>query len=662
MNAPPAAFRSDLLARPAPLSVGAELRSDDTGVRFRVWAPERAQVEVVLHTAEGDRAHLLQKEPDGHFSGVVGEARAGSRYRYRLDGGSSYPDPASRYQPEGPHGPSEVVDPAQFAWSDAHWPGLVPLGQVLYEMHVGTFTPEGTWAAAMRELPALAELGITAIEVMPVADFPGRYGWGYDGVCWFAPSHLYGAPDDFRRFVDTAHNLGIGVLLDVVYNHYGPDGCYLREFSPAYFSERHRSEWGDSPNFDGPGSAPVREFVLANVQHWIAEYHLDGLRLDATQSILDDSPVHILVALGERVRAAAQGRGTLIVNENEPQDARLVRPRERGGQGLDMVWNDDWHHSAIVAACGQDDAYYTDYRGRAQEFVSAAKYGFLYQGQWYRWQGQRRGRTARDVAPWRYVHFLDNHDQVANCGHGERLHHSCCAARWRALTALLLLGPQTPMLFQGQEFACSAPFLYFADHHPELAAQVLKGRREFTSQFAHLARPEVADELAIPHDPASFEACKLDHAERNRGRHAIAWRLHADLIRLRRSDATLRRAQEVRSLDGAVLGRDAFVLRYFGDDEEDGTADRLLVVNLGAAVHLDPAPEPLLAPPPGMRWQVAWSSQDPRYGGIGTLPPDAPEADRRVPGREWPRPFDNWRVQGDTALLLAPAPHQETPQ
>ncbi|MBX3623142.1 MAG: malto-oligosyltrehalose trehalohydrolase [Rhizobacter sp.] len=649
MNAPLAIFRSDLqggLRNRPPL--GAEPLPDGQGVHFRVWAPRCKRVEVLV---DGLEPCALDAQAEGYFAGVLPQAHAGMRYRYRLDGDKCLPDPASRFQPDGPHGASEIVDPAAFSWTDGAWRGLALQGQVIYELHVGTFTREGSWAAAARELPALAELGVTAIEVMPVADFPGRFGWGYDGVCWLAPSRLYGRPDDFRRFVDLAHGLGLGVLLDVVYNHFGPDGCMLREFSDSYVSTRQRSEWGDTPNFDGPDSAPVRELVLASAACWIDDYHLDGLRLDATQSLFDESPLHILQELGQRVRSAAGGRRTLIVNENEPQQAHLVRPVERGGLGLDMIWNDDWHHSATVAATAQDEAYYTDYRGHAQELVSAAKHGFLYQGQWYRWQQQRRGAPAFDIEPQRFVHFLQNHDQIANAACGERLHRQCSAARWRALTALLLLGPQTPMLFQGQEFACSAPFLFFADHHPALAAQVQQGRREFTAQFANLALDEMAACMAPPHELATFQRCKLDHGERHRPGHREAWVMHRDLLRLRREDDCLQRAQRNRpATDGAVLGPDAFVLRFFGE----GGDDRLLLVNLGRTLHLDPAPEPLLAPPALGPWRVLWSSQDPRYGGIGTLAPDAAEAERGVPGRSVPRPFDNWRLQGETTLLLAP--------
>jgi maltooligosyltrehalose trehalohydrolase len=621
------------------------------GVHFRVWAPKRRRVAVVLEAGPGAGEVVeLDAEDGGYFAGTAAAAQAGTRYRFRLDGGAAFPDPASRFQPEGPHGPSEVIDPRTFDWSDDGWPGLSLRGQVIYELHVGTFTREGTWAAAERELPELAALGVSAIEVMPVAEFPGRFGWGYDGVNLFAPSRLYGRPDDFRRFVDLAHALRMGVLLDVVYNHYGPDGNYLPQFADEYVSARRKTDWGDSPNFDGPGSAAVRAHFLANAAYWVDEFHVDGLRFDATQNIFDDGRPHILAELGAAVRAAGRGRGTLTVNENEPQHAGLVRPVERGGCGLDMIWNDDWHHAAMVAATSQDEAYYTDYRGLAQEFVSAAKYGFLYQGQWYRWQQARRGTPALDLEPARFVHFLSNHDQIANSGLGDRPHTLTSPGRWRALTALLLLGPQTPMLFQGQEFAASARFFYFADHKPELAALVRAGRREAAAQFANLAGPEEAAALAPPDEPATFERCKVDHSERDRPGHREALALHRDLIRLRRDDRCFS-AQRLRGVDGAILSPDAFVLRFF----DDGGDDRLLVVNLGRTLHLDPAPEPLLAPPDGARWRLAWSSQDQRYGGIGALLPDAPEADRRLSVRDVPRPAENWRVQGESAFVLVPS-------
>jgi maltooligosyltrehalose trehalohydrolase len=615
------------------LPVGAEPVAG--GTHFRVWAPRRQRVEVVLEGDQGDgRAVALDPEGQGYFSGLLPGVGAGSLYRYRLDGDGPYPDPASRYQPDGPHGSSQVIDPDAVRWSDGDWKGVGRDGQVLYEMHIGTFTREGTYEAAARELPALAELGVTVLEVMPVAAFPGRFGWGYDGAALFAPTQLYGTPDDFRRFIDRAHALGLGVILDVVYNHFGPDGCYLREFSQHYFTDRYKNEWGDPLNFDGEQSGPVREYFVSNADHWIREYHLDGLRLDATQQIFDSSPEHILAAISRRVRQAAGGRKTLLDGENERQEVRLIEPLEKGGYGLDALWNDDFHHSALVALTSHNDAYYSDHQGTPQEFISAAKWGYLYQGQWYSWQRKRRGTSVLRCPPAAFINFTQNHDQVANSATGQRCHELTTPARHRAMTALLLLMPGTPMLFQGQEMSASSPFLFFADHKPELAKLVRQGRAEFLSQFRPVALPEVQAALADPGDPQTFERCKLDHAERQR--HAPSYQMHRDLLALRRQDPAFR-AQRPRGVDGAVLGPDAFVLRYFQDEDEQ---DRLLVVNLGRDLHLDPAPEPLLAPPNGRLWTMRWSSEDVRYGGGGTPPLETEEG---------------WRIPGEMAVVLVPA-------
>ena len=466
------------------LPIGAEIARGQ-GVEFRVWAPRRTRVDVVLESMTPSRVVPLVAQADGYFAGVVHDALAGTRYRYRLDGADEgFPDPASRFQPEGPHGASEVVDPDAFSWTDRDWRGVAREGQVLYEMHVGTFTREGTWRAAARELPELARLGVTVIEMMPVADFTGTFGWGYDGVDLFAPTHLYGTPDDLRHFVNAAHAAGIGVILDVVYNHLGPDGCYLCEFSHDYFTGRYDNEWGDAINFDGEAAGPVREYFISNARYWIDEFHFDGLRLDATQQMFDSSPTHVIADITRAVRDAAGARSTYIVAENETQDIRVVQPPEEGGYGVDAVWNDDFHHSAMVAATGRNEAYYTDYLGAPQEFVSALKWGYLYQGQRYKWQKKRRGTASLGLAPSTFVTFLQNHDQVANSASGERLHALTSPAKFRALTGLLLLAPGTPMLLQGQEFAASTPFLFFAHHKPELAKTVRKGRAEFLAQFA----------------------------------------------------------------------------------------------------------------------------------------------------------------------------------
>jgi maltooligosyltrehalose trehalohydrolase len=620
--------------------VGAECRGQ-VGTHFRVWAPRSRKAGIILATdASADGRPLeLSPESNGYFSGLICEVKAGMQYRVQLDHGS-FPDPVSRFQPEGPHGPSRIIDPTTFSWSDRDWRGPEVDRQVIYEMHVGTFTPEGTWRAAAEQLPALAELGITTVEMMPVADFPGRYGWGYDGVSQFAPTRLYGEPDDLRYFVNRAHAVGLAVILDVVYNHLGPDGNYLPEFSGDYFSKRHHSEWGESLNFDGENSAPVRELFVSNAVYWISEFHFDGLRIDATQQIFDDSPRHILADITEAVRAAAHGRAAYVVGENEPQQTRLIRPVAHGGYGLDALWNDDFHHSAIVALTGRNEAYYSDYRGVAQEFISAAKWGYLYQGQRYAWQDARRGTPCLDLHPAQFVNFVENHDQVANSLWGRRLFDLGNAGRSRALTALLLLGPGTPMLFQGQEFAASSPFLYFADHNPELAKKVAEGRAEFLRQFPSIDSPEAAARLPNPEDEQTFLRCKLNFTEREQ--HHEVYQLHRDLLALRKSDPLLGRAQRG-AYDGAVLGERAFVLRFFGRAQDD----RLLVVNFGPALQFNPAPEPLLAPPVDLHWELAWSSDDPRYGGNGITPIETEEG--------------MWNIPPDAAALLVPKPWNANP-
>jgi maltooligosyltrehalose trehalohydrolase len=619
------------------LPVGAEVARGG-GVFFRVWAPKRARVEVVLEGGPGaeggSKTVELSKSADGYFEALAPGAGEGTLYRYRLDGRDGpFPDPASRYQPDGPHGPSRVVDPARFEWKDSGWKGASIEGQVVYEMHIGTFTREGTYAAAARELSALKETGITLIELMPVAEFPGRFGWGYDGVDLFAPTRLYGEPDDLRRFVAEAHAQGIAVILDVVYNHLGPDGNYLAQYSGAYFTDRYKNEWGEAINFDGEGAGPVREFFIANAAYWIDEFHMDGLRIDATQCIFDSSPEHVIAAMARRAREAAGGRSIVLIAENECQHAKHVRPPSRGGYGLDALWNDDFHHSAMAAMTGRNEAYYTDTKGSPQELISAAKWGYLFQGQRYAWQKKRRGTPGLDLSPAVFVNYMQNHDQVANSGNGLRCHALTSPGRFRAMTALLLLAPGTPMLFQGQEFAASSPFLFFADHNPDLAKLVKKGRHEFLAQFPSLTSKEAQASLDDPSALETFERCRLDLSERERNAWAVA--LHKDLLRLRREDPAFR-SQRPRGVDGAVLGPEALVLRFFGEGEGEGGGeggnDRLFLMNLGLDLALTVAPEPLLAPPEGTRWKLLWSSESARYGGSGTPPIETEDEGFRLPG------------------------------
>ena len=438
------------------LTVGAEPQPEKRGTHFCVWAPDYSSAQVVFEDLR--KPVPLASQGHGYFSGYAPDVQTGTRYKYQVDDQEPWPDPASRYQPTGPHGFSEVIDSAAFPWSDDAWSGIDLAGQVIYELHIGTFTNEGSWKAAAEKLSYLHETGVTVIEVMPVADFPGKFGWGYDGVQPYAPASIYGTPDEMRQFVDRAHGLGIGVILDVVYNHVGPDGNYLPKYSSHYFTPKHTTDWGEAINFDGDCSGPVRSFFRENAAYWIREFHLDGLRLDATQDIHDDSKIHIITEIVASARAAAAPRSIVIVGENEPQNSLLIKSPKEGGFGLDALWNDDFHHTAMVALTGKADAYYSDYRGNPQEFVSAVKYGWLYQGQWYRWQKKRRGTLSLGLPRRALVTFIQNHDQVANSAHGLRVSALSAPGVLRALTALTLLGPGTPMLFQGQEFASSSPF------------------------------------------------------------------------------------------------------------------------------------------------------------------------------------------------------------
>ena len=606
--------------------IGAELIGNGRA-HFRVWAPKAKRLDVVIEgewgKSRGAKAPPtfaeLEREASGYFSGVI-EARAGTLYRFRLDGAKDFhPDPASRFQPEGPHGPSCIVDPKQFKWTDGDWKGIQMPGQIMYEMHIGTFTPEGTWRAAMKELAELTRIGITVIEMMPIADFPGEFGWGYDGVDLFAPTRLYGTPDDLRAFVNEAHSLGLGVILDVVYNHFGPDGNYLGVFSDDYLRRERGNDWGDSINFDGKNSGPVREFFITNGRYWIEEFHFDGFRFDATQSIHDESDEYIVGAIGRAARLAAGERSIILVAENESQEAKLLWPRSKGGDDLDGVWNDDFHHSAYVAMTGRHEAYYSDYRGQPQEFVSAAKYGYLFQGQPYWWQDAERGMPTLGAPPHAFVSFLENHDQVANTAQGPRMRFEASPGVYRAVTALLLLGPWTPLLFQGEEFGATSPFVFFTDIGDDNLREAIRaGRFEFLAQFPSIASAEVQRTLPVPARRETFERCKLNLSERQSER--PFYDLHCDLMRLRHDDSRFQK-QIPAGVDGAVLGEHSFLFRYSGE----GSDERLLIVNLGPAQSFIPAPEPLLAPPFGFEWEMMWSSDHKRYGGPGATKPISDE-------------------------------------
>ncbi len=594
---------------------------DGHGVSFRVFAPGRTGVEVVVEDGSERRTFALAPDHEsGAWSGRVSAIGAGAQYRYRLAGEAELlPDPASRFQPAGITGPSEVVDPT-FAWTDADFPGIGTRGRVVYELHVGTFTAEGTWQAARARLPELARLGVTVIELMPVGEFAGARGWGYDSVFWYAPFHPYGRPDEMRRFVDDAHRYGLGVILDVVYNHLGTIGNVLPRFSPDYMGKTP-NEWGGGLSFDGDHARPMRGFVKDNVAYWLDEFHLDGYRFDATQAIVDRSQPNILAEAAAQAREAGRGKTIYLVGENEPQDSRLARAPEAGGSGLDALWNDDLHHTAIVALTGHREAYFMDYMGAARELAACVRHGFLFQGQRYRWQDKRRGHSTRGLAPRAFVAFLENHDQLANEGLGERLWSRVAPGRLRALTALLLLAPWTPLLFQGQEWNASARFAYFADHEAELSADVKEGRARLLQQFPRHAAADERDRFPDPDSPETFASCKLDWSERDEPPHARAFALHRDLLELRHGDPTVRReGEDGVTVDAAALTDTILLVRYFGV-EKDGAADRLLIVNLGTDLEPASVSEPLVAAPRGYEWRLTWSSDDPRYGGSGARGP-----------------------------------------
>jgi maltooligosyltrehalose trehalohydrolase len=579
---------------------------EEAATRFRVWAPDARRIELVAETATGQALRVpLEKSAGGYFEVSLSEVKPGDLYRYQIDGQGPFPDPASRFQPGGVHGPSRVVDP-DFPWTDADWRGVPLEDLVLYELHVGTFTPSGTFAAAAEKLPLLRDLGITAVELMPVADFPGVRNWGYDGVALFAPARCYGRPDDLRRFVDDAHRIGLAVHLDVVYNHLGPDGAYHSVFSAHYASKTHRSPWGAALNFDGPDSAPVRDFFIENALHWIHEYHIDGLRLDATHAIVDNSPRHFLAELSSRVRdSIADGRRTVVLAAEDVRNlAHMARPVADGGWGMDAVWSDDFHHEMRRCLAGDQDGYFEDFRGTTTEIAATARQGWFYCGQRASFFGGPRGTDPKGLDPRRFVFFLQNHDQVGNRAFGDRLHHvgehGIDLAVYRAATAFFLLLPQTPLLFMGQEWAATSPFQFFTDHSPGLGAQVTEGRRNEFSRFKAFADPRNRAAIPDPQDAGTFQRSRLRWEEAAAEPHAATLRFYQKLLSLRREEAALR-SEESHAV--AAAADDAILVR-----RESGSGETLLsITRLRGAGSLALRAEELAA---GGPWNVLITSEE----------------------------------------------------
>ncbi len=571
----------------------------DGGARFSVWAPKASRVEVIIAREGKTESYALARDARGVHTGTVRRVPPGTDYSYRLDGGPERPDPVSRWRPLGVHGPTRVVDPAAFQWSDAGWRGVETADLVIYELHVGTFTSAGTFDGVIERLPALHELGVTALEIMPVAEFPGSRNWGYDGVSPYAVQSTYGGPNGLKRLVDAAHRAGLAVLLDVVYNHLGPEGNYLAEMGP-YFSDRYQTAWGHGFNLDGPDSDEVRRYVVDNAVYWVTEYHLDGLRLDAADRIVDLSPVHIAEELGEAVHAQGEalGRRTLVIAEIDANDPRWVRDRDVGGYGLDAHWSDDFHHAVHVALTGESGGYYADFTDPGA-VAKALGRRYVNDGRYSPHRRRRHGRPATDVPADRFVVAVQNHDQTGNRARGERLATLVGADALRLAAALLLLSPYVPLLFMGEEHGETNPFLYFVSHgDPALVEAVREGRRREFEAFAW------SGEVPDPQAESTFGASRPGWERGESGPGIQLRALYRDLLRLRRSEGALRpAAAEVRVRNDETAGWVA--VRY----EKEGALLEA-IFNLSAGARDVPLDE-------SRHWRMMLSTDAPGYGGAG---------------------------------------------
>lgn len=589
--------------------VGAEFIGN-AATSFTVWAPRVQTVSVHLISPE-ERTLPLTPGRKGYFHSTIDGVMPDSLYKFQFADGSEFPDPASRYQPQGVHGPSAVIDRA-FDWSDENWAGVPLEDYILYELHIGTFTPEGTFDSAIPLLDYLKELGITAIEVMPVAAFPGSRNWGYDGVFPFAVQASYGGPSGLKRFVDAAHAKGLAVVLDVVYNHLGPEGNYLGQYGP-YFTSKYQTPWGEAINFDGEQSSEVRRYFLENAVQWIRDYHIDALRLDAIHSIHDMSRTHILREIGDAVRASAGDRHVYVIAESDLNDTCVITPIKDGGYGLDAQWSDDFHHSIHSLLTRERAGYYLDF-GTLHHIAKAYKEGFVYSGQFSEHRGQCHGTPSTDIPAYRFVICTQNHDQIGNRMLGERLSHLVFREELKLAAGALILSPFIPMLFMGQEYAEESPFLYFVEHSdPQLIEAVRQGRRKEFAAFEWLG--EVPDAQS----QETFLRSQLRHELLEEPKHKIIYDFHQELIRLRKSNPVL---SHLSKDDCKVICRDEPPLimlhRFF---EEQHAA---IILNFGQT-----AADVELPLPKGI-WKKSLDSADIRWLGAGSLAPDRLDSDGKV--------------------------------
>ncbi len=593
--------------------------------RFVVWVPNAVRVEVVLDDPAA-RSGVLTPIEKGYHAGAMPDVRPGDRYRFRLDGRIVRPDPASRFQPEGVHGPSEVVNPT-FPWTDGKWKGLPLERYVLYELHVGTYTQEGTFAGVEKHLASLRELGVTAIELMPVAQFPGVRNWGYDGVFPFAVQNSYGGPVGLKHLVNAAHEAELAVVLDVVYNHLGPEGNYLPDFGP-YFTSRHQTPWGAALNFDGPYSDEVRRFFIENALYWVDEFHFDALRLDAVHAIMDHSAYPFVQQLTDAAheRAKALGRLIHVIAEYDDNDSRLCRPLEAGGLGCDAQWSDDLHHALYAQLTGERNGYYADFGG-LDHIVAALRDGYVYQGQYSPFRRRRHGSSPKGLAPGQFVVCMQNHDQVGNRMMGDRMATLVSFETLKLAAGAIILSPFVPLLFMGEEYGETAPFQYFVDHSdPELIGAVRRGRREEFASFSWQG------ETPDPQDEATFRRCKLDHHQAESGRGAVLRGYYRELLRIRSSflaPVAISKDRRHQAVDSSSFVGDKLTTTNPRLNSQTGHDVKLLAdsstisVTLFGGSHpvqllLNFGEEParITLPAMGMK-QVVLNSADSRWGGTG---------------------------------------------
>jgi len=577
-------------------SQGAEILKGG-GVRYRTWAPGK-QVTAVISSGAGGKLRevSLGAEPHGYWSGIDPQGRPGDRYKYRFDG-NDWPDPASRFNPDGVHGAAQVIDPRDYSWNDANWiaPPLSEL--IIYELHIGTFTTEGTFRAAIEKLDHLVKLGVTGVEIMPVADFPGKRNWGYDGVSLYAPARIYGTPNDLRALIDAAHARGLAIILDVVYNHLGPDGNYLGVYSRDYFNPTHKTPWGDGFNFE---LQPVRDFFLENIAYWRREFHIDGFRLDATHAIADGSQKHILAEISE----LAYLLGAFVCAEDKRNEAQLLLPSEAGGLGLDAIWSDDFHHIVRVMLTGSREGYYASYQGTADELAATLEHGWLLADEARQLQSLGVASAADQFGPPQFILCISNHDQIGNHAFGSRLSQLVSPPAYRAASALLCLAPYTPLILMGQEWAASTPFQFFTDHEPALGRKVTEGRRAEFREFAAFHDPQAREKIPDPQAEETFLRSKLDWNEVDKEPHAGVLRLYRELFRLRRECPILH--DRSRANFSILEPRDGLVRLLFG---KQGAERWLIVADLkGKEREMSLEDET-------RSWQLVLSTNERRFGG-----------------------------------------------